>query len=70
MGSAEVDPTVRTVSTERSLVVPLKKGSSHKTVSSNIKTEMKAGKPQKQAVAIALNKAGKSNKNKTSKRSK
>jgi len=42
--------------------MPLKKGSSSKVVSENIKTEMAHGKSQKQSVAIALNAAGKSNK--------
>ncbi len=42
--------------------MPLKSGSSKAAVSSNIRTEIAAGKPQKQAVAIALSKAGKSNK--------
>jgi hypothetical protein len=34
--------------------MPLKKSASKEAVSSNIKTEMAAGQPQKQAIAIAL----------------
>lgn len=44
--------------------MPLKSGSSKKIVSANIKTEISAGKPQKQAVAIAMSKAGKGRKSK------
>lgn len=37
--------------------MPLKEGKTQKVIETNIKTEKAAGKPQKQAVAIALNKA-------------
>jgi hypothetical protein len=40
----------------------MKKGYSDKTISKNIKMEMKSGKPQKQAVAMALGMASKSSK--------
>lgn len=40
--------------------MPLQKGKSKAAVSKNIATEMKAGKPQKQAIAIAMSVAGKS----------
>ena len=47
--------------------MPLKRGSSRKTISDNIKTEMAAGKKQKQAVAIALSEARRSKRKKKKK---
>lgn len=41
-----------------------KKAKTKKGISENIKTEMHAGKPQNQAIAIAMSQAGKSKKKK------
>jgi len=44
--------------------MPLKSGTSKAAFSSNVKTEMAAGKPQKQAVAIAYSEKRKGSKKK------
>lgn len=45
--------------------MPLLKGSSHSIIGSNIRELRNSGRDEKQSVAIALSKAGKSTKGKT-----
>jgi hypothetical protein len=52
----------RVVPAEGEISMPLKKGSSKKAVSANVSKLRHEGRKQSQAVAIALKKAGKSNK--------
>lgn len=47
--------------------MPLIPGSSRATIGKNIATEIRAGKPKDQAIAIAMNKAGKTRKKKKAK---
>lgn len=42
--------------------MPLKVGNSKKTISGNIREMMRAGHPQKQSIAAAMNMAGKNRK--------
>jgi hypothetical protein len=44
--------------------MPLKKGRSQKVISHNIRAERRAGRPHKQAIAIAMRKAGKARRGK------
>lgn len=48
---------MKTDANRKSINDTLKSGSSQKTISQNIATEVRAGKPQDQAAAIAYNKA-------------
>ena len=50
--AVKVKPSLKKATT-RSKTMPLKKSTSKKAFESNIKTEVKAGKPVKQAVAIS-----------------
>lgn len=60
MCAATVWLAVCIVMSVKEAVMPLQKGSSRKVISNNIRREMHRGRPQKQAIAIAMRSAGKS----------
>jgi len=62
--SADIARKIILENKEKEKIMPLKKSTSKKAFSENIKAEMNAGKPQKQAVAIAYSVKRKANKKK------
>jgi hypothetical protein len=61
---ATLEEWLEEVAAQEEAKMPLKRGSSQKTISSNIRTEIKAGRPRKQAIAIAMRVAGKAKRRK------
>jgi hypothetical protein len=61
-------PALKKATTRKEKTVPLKKSASPKAFKENIKTEVKAGKPVKQAVAIAYSEAREAKKAKAKKK--
>ena len=61
-------PALKKATTRKEKAVPLKKSASPKAFKENIKTEVKAGKPVKQAVAIAYAEKNAANKAKAKKK--
>ena len=62
--SADIARKIILENKEKEKIMPLKKSTSKKAFSSNVKAEMDAGKPQKQAVAIAYSVKRKANRKK------
>lgn len=58
-GSIPSTPAKKKFASLEENTMPLKKGKSKKVISDNIKSELKAGVPHKQAIAVAMSKAGK-----------
>ena len=66
-GELPKKPTVRKATTRTEKVMPIKKSTSKKAFESNLKTELKAGKPKAQALAIAYSEKREATKKKAKK---